>query len=156
MQGGWRARDIAWILFCEKKKKKFVRTKQFIAGQGVEQTLLGFILWKKKKKPSEQNNYCWKHSSLGQVQKDLQATDICLGVFFCFFFLFVFKNLRERKELLLDHSSSGQVQKDLQATDMCSWVWVGSEQAQKDSLQKQSDGFTDIHGHRTLKAPHPV
>jgi hypothetical protein len=82
------------------------------------------------------------------------------GVFFYFFyFLFLFKKnifLRERKELLLDHSSSGQVQKDLQATDMCSWVWVGSEQAQKDSLQKQSDGFTDIHGHRTLKAPHPV
>jgi hypothetical protein len=75
-------------------------------------------------------------------------------LFFYFYFLFFLKNifLRERKELLLDH----KVQKDLQATDMCSWVWVGSEQAQKDSLQKQSDGFTDIHGHRTLKAPHPV
>jgi hypothetical protein len=97
VQGGWRARDIAWILFCEKKKKKFVRTKQFIAGQGVEQTLLGFILWKKKKK-TKQNNYCWKHSSLGQVQKDLQATDICLGVFcFVFVFVFCFKFEREKR-----------------------------------------------------------
>jgi hypothetical protein len=93
VQGGWRARDIAWILFCEKKKKKLVRKKQFICGQGVEQTLLGFILWKKKKKI-----YCWKHSSLGQVQKDLQATDICLGVFcFVFVFVFCFKFEREKR-----------------------------------------------------------
>jgi hypothetical protein len=48
--GGLEGQRHCLDFILRKKKKKFVRTKQFIAGQGVEQTLLGFILWKKKKK----------------------------------------------------------------------------------------------------------
>jgi hypothetical protein len=83
--------------YFAKKKKKIRQNKTIYcwAGSGADIAWIYFVEKEKKKK---QNNYCWKHSSLGQVQKDLQATDICLGVFcFVFVFVFCFKFEREKR-----------------------------------------------------------
>jgi hypothetical protein len=55
VQGGWRARDIAWILFCEKKKKKIRQNKTIYcwAGSGADIAWIYFVEKEKKNKTKQ-------------------------------------------------------------------------------------------------------